>query len=564
MSKVFTIAEGLENLGALKTGGQGSIYRAKRIGPIITAVKLLPTPILNEDETDKHYRDFRNEVEKLKRVNETPNPNVVRILNFGISETGSFPFIEMEFIEGPDLEDLLKAPNDDIFTVKETIKVAEHLAHALAHCHRVEVKHGDIKSNNIKYNIHTGNYVLLDFGLALMSDEQRRTSLRHAGAIEFMAPEQNEGHMMFQTDIYSFGVIMYELLAGRVPFPLDHKSETARNHVLVAHLETPPPDILPLRAEHVPANWPQQRRDHEMQVPQWLLDMIRKCLEKKPEDRFSNGIELYEHILRHSIATVSETSELTAMLRDENRKLKEENERLRKQSRTAETAPAFVPPPPPIATRPQAPVEPIAAAAYTPTATAEPRRKNILLPVIAVLAVILIAVFFLLKSNNKSQSRLGASTTTDTSTVSNSYDLGNDDATMVPPEDESEKQPVKPDTIRIREEQPQQPVQPTTAETQPQQPAPQEPPAQAEQNDEDPTPTPGRVYVNRRYTVASSRAYFHNEPDGDTRRNAYLTPSDEVMTATAEEGDYVYITFTNPEGQTSKGWVRKRDLSPAQ
>ena len=69
MSKVFTITEGLENMGALKTGGQGSIYKAKRTGPIITAVKLLPTPIFSEDPSDKNYRDFRNEVEKLKKVN---------------------------------------------------------------------------------------------------------------------------------------------------------------------------------------------------------------------------------------------------------------------------------------------------------------------------------------------------------------------------------------------------------------------------------------------------------------------------------------------------------------
>ncbi len=83
--------------------------------------------------------------------------------------------------------------------------------------------------------------MLLDFGLALMSDEQRRTSLRHAGAIEFMAPEQNEGQMLFQTDVYSFGVILFELLAGVVPFPLKDKGETARNNVMVAHMETPPP-----------------------------------------------------------------------------------------------------------------------------------------------------------------------------------------------------------------------------------------------------------------------------------------------------------------------------------
>src|SRR5881275_2376079 len=99
MGRLFTITEGLENMGALKTGGQGSVYKARRIGEIITAVKLLPTPIHMESVHDKHYIDFQNEVEKLKKVNQEPNPNVVKIVSSGVTETGSFPFIEMEFIE---------------------------------------------------------------------------------------------------------------------------------------------------------------------------------------------------------------------------------------------------------------------------------------------------------------------------------------------------------------------------------------------------------------------------------------------------------------------------------
>src|SRR6202012_5993574 len=86
MSKVFTITEGLENMGALRTGGQGAVYKGRRMGPIITAVKILPTPIHAEDEEDKNYRNFQNEVSKLKKVNEQPNPNVVTILSSGLTE----------------------------------------------------------------------------------------------------------------------------------------------------------------------------------------------------------------------------------------------------------------------------------------------------------------------------------------------------------------------------------------------------------------------------------------------------------------------------------------------
>lgn len=305
MSKVFTITEGLENMGALRTGGQGSVYKGRRYGPIITAVKLLPTPIHTESTDDKNFRNFQNEVEKLKKVNEEPNPNVVKILNSGITESGSFPFIEMEYIDGPDLEDLLKPPHEPIFTIKEIIKLADQLANALSHCHKVSVKHGDIKSNNVKFNVHTGNYVLLDFGLSAMSDDQRRTSIRHAGAIEFMAPEQNEGLMYFQTDVYSYGIILYELIGGQVPFPLRDNGETARNAVMLAHMDNQVPDVMELRKKNLPASWNDQKKEHEMLVPAWLLKIVSKCLEKEPEHRFPSGIELQDALVHSSISAVN-------------------------------------------------------------------------------------------------------------------------------------------------------------------------------------------------------------------------------------------------------------------
>ncbi len=341
MAKMFTIAEGLENLGALRTGGQGSVYKAKRVGEIITAVKILPTPVINQNSGDKNFADFTNEVAKLKKVNEQPNPHVVRILGSGITETGAFPFIEMELIEGPDLEELIKPPHDPVFSVAELIKLTLHLSGALAHCHKAGVKHGDVKSNNVKYNLHTGNYVLLDFGLAIANDEQRRTSLRQAGAIEFMAPEQYEGHLTFASDVYSFGVILFELIAGRVPFPLHDKSETARNKVRLAHLETPLPDVLHLRQQCLPEEWSEKRKAEEMLLPKWILAVVEKCLQKNQGNRFADGAALQGFILQQKERlnnTTDGNTQSVVALREENKKLLQEKEVLHKSLSQRTTA----------------------------------------------------------------------------------------------------------------------------------------------------------------------------------------------------------------------------------
>jgi serine/threonine protein kinase len=470
MAKVFTITEGLENMGALRTGGQGSVYKARRTGTILSAVKLLPTPIHSESPTDKHYRDFQNEVQKLKKVNEQPNPNVVKILSSGITETGSLPFIEMEFIEGPDLEELLKPPHDPIFTIKETVKIAEQLSGALAHCHKVDVKHGDVKSNNVKFNIHSGNYVLLDFGLAVMSDEERRTSLRRAGAIEFMAPEQNEGQMLFQTDVYSLGIILFELLAGQVPFPLKDQGETARNLIMIAHMEAPPPDLIALRKEHLPETWSEERKEHEMQVPQWLLNMIYKCLEKRPENRFANGMKLHDYVVHNSVRSadrIEKTSERLAVLEQENRKLLQEKEQLQQQllrytqgNRSAPQNTGYVP--------------------------QKKSSQSVIIAFIITAAVVGAIVYFALRSNN---TKLAAN------------DTQGDTASVIKP-----KQLIG------------------------------------------------------QFKVVAQRAYFHNQPDPSTRRNAFMIPSNDVIAGMDEKNGFIYTEFTNSNGQTSKGWIRKEDL----
>lgn len=420
----------------------------------------------------------------------------MRILSSGLTESGSFPFIEMEFIEGPDMEELLKPPHDPVFSIKELIKVADHLSNALAHCHKVDVKHGDVKSNNVKFNLHTGNYVLLDFGLALMSDETRRTTLKHAGAIEFMAPEQNEGLMMFETDVYSFGIILFELMAGTVPFTLKDSTASSRNSVMLAHLETEPPNVWELRKQNLPAGWTDERKMHEINVPQWVVNMIYKCLQKHPGSRFKNGVELHEYVVLNStlITTQNEkVSERLNVLEKENQRLLQEKEQLQQMVTEYQRTSA---------TLQQQLNESKAGQGiktsdgsgltteYTPHYLQEKKGVPpwVYLFIFLVIAVIVMAIFFYKGKG--------------------SFASGNDD----PPTKDSLKQ---------------------------------------------------RPVIGQ-YKVISERAFFHTEPDENTRRKAFLLRNSGTISAFEEKNDFIYTEYTNSRGQISKGWLQLSDLATPQ
>ena len=536
MSKVFTITEGLENMGAIRTGGQGSVYKGRRTGEIISAIKLLPTPIHSEDKKDKNYRDFINEVEKLKKVNEIPNPNVVKILSSGLSESGSFPFIEMEYIEGPDLQELLESPNDPIFSIHELIKLATQLSNALAHCHRVGVKHGDIKSNNVKFNAQTGNYILLDFGLAIMSDEQRRTSLKRAGAIEFMAPEQNEGQMLFQSDVYSFGVILYELLAGRVPFPLNDKGETARNKVMISHMEDPVPDALALRRQRLPKDWPEERKESEMKVPAWILEIIDKCLEKQPPSRFADGVELHDSIVRYYTAEIG-NSEATAR---RNSLLEKENQDLKSKLLVFENQ---------------------EISTDQSLSSVDPERMSISRPLfyLLLLAILSFAAlsgyFFYSRKPNVEEQRIV--TPVDTSNVDSSERSTQQerrvkdnhdkeirsliDSVQRADDDDNTNDTVPEQDLPIIEDpEPSQSTDPATVPS---------------ETEDEPAPRAAK------YTLSATRAYFYSEPSESSRKNNFLAKwNSPELTALDDKNGFIYVVFFTINGQVTKGWLRKRDL----
>ncbi len=508
MSKVFTITEGLENLGALSTGGQGSVYKGKRTGTIITAVKIMPTPIHTESEGDKNFMRFKNEVEKLKKVNEVPNPNVVKILGSGLTESGSFPFIEMEYIEGPDLEKLLMPPNSPIFTVHEVIKLAEQLANALAHCHRVGVKHGDIKSNNVKFNNETGNYVLLDFGLAIMSDEQRRTSLRYAGAVEFMAPEQHDGEMFFQTDVYSYGIVLYELLAGTVPFPQINKTESSRNQVMVSHMEAEVPDVLALRRNRLPESWNADEREKEMQVPQWLLQVIQKCLEKSPEKRFANGIALQDAIIHRGGEFVAPLEVISS------------------------PAPTFL----------------------TENRAAPPASDEISLskPVFAIMILSIIILGMLsayglfMKGNELNRQAM----------LDSAAQLNKDTTSVMPqqqPDTTARVQPVTIDTVAQKAE-----IDSLKKEYEAQMAA-----AARRADTEAKAKETGTVIESegKKYQLPKGTVYFYEAPNATSVRTGVLGLWNNAKFNVIEESNgFIYVIHTNKDGQTTKGWLNKIDL----
>lgn len=540
MAKVFTITEGLENLGALKSGGQGSVYKARRTGEIITAIKILPTPIYSETDEDKNFTSFQNEVQKLKKVNETPNPNVVSLIASGITASGNLPYIEMEYIDGTDLGELLTPPYDPVFTIKETIKVADHLSNALAHCHRADIKHGDIKSNNVKFNLRTGNYMLLDFGLSIMSDEQRRTSIRHAGAIEFMAPEQNMGVMHFETDIYSLGIILFELLAGVVPFPLHNKSEIGRNAVMLAHMESTPPDLLSLRRQAMPSYWSHDKKEREMQVPSWLLKLISRCLEKEPGKRFRNGAELQDFI--HSSLIAEETkaannsTEQLTIIRTQELQLKRHIQKLELLSQEKDSLIED------LRLEVESKDKAIEQYQYSESYySLQPPKKGISKSLF--IMVFLIALGLGGFTTYHSFIQPPKSQPSDSATAAIQKPVNDEDSSAV-----ADHLPVKKAKPRFRKNI----ALPVKNSSKPQ----QEPVNSDQENTEQHQP------AARQYLVINN-AYFYRKPDVHTRRNVYIIPGEEPVEAMYEKNGFVYVSFIDGEGRTTKGWVLKNDLSVA-
>lgn len=259
-------------------GGMGAVYKAKQ-APLgrLCAVKVL-TPKADQPESfsANFHKRFFLEASTAARLT---HPNTVTIYDYGKTTDGVY-FMAMEYLEGATLAKAIK--RDGPFSEERAIHIGLQICRSLREAHAMGVIHRDIKPANV-YLIEHGDEVdfvkVLDFGLVKDIEPDANTEeLTQAGLFmgspRYMSPEQIQGLSVdTRGDIYSLGIVLYEMVAGRPPFDKGNSIE-----ILMGHMKVTPPalrEINPL-----------------CQVSQSFEDVILRCLAKNPSDRFSSMDEL--------------------------------------------------------------------------------------------------------------------------------------------------------------------------------------------------------------------------------------------------------------------------------
>lgn len=254
-----------EVLDLIGRGGMGEVYKAVRDGQVV-AIKTLRTENTAEKEL---VQRFQREAETGMALD---HPNIARV--HAIDSQDGLIYMVMDYLGGQDLSQMLKDKGRlDGETVTE---VVTDLAEALAAAHAQGLVHRDIKPSNVMLvrndDHETYRAVLMDFGVTKMKNANTLTGTGAIGTIDYMAPEQiiNAREVDARADIYSLGIMMYEMLTGEKPF------KGSAGQVLFAHIQQPAPDP----------------RDMDDSIPRPLAKAVLKALEKDPDKRFQSVREL--------------------------------------------------------------------------------------------------------------------------------------------------------------------------------------------------------------------------------------------------------------------------------
>jgi eukaryotic-like serine/threonine-protein kinase len=254
----------LEKLGA---GGMGVVYKAldTKLNRTV-ALKFLPE---DEQAGETDRARFLQEARAASAIN---HPNVCVIYDLKEHEGGQF--IVMEYVEGRTLKQM--TTNQELIPVEKAVDFALQISEAMQAAHEWGILHRDIKSENIMVT-PSGQVKVMDFGLALVKGSQRLTrSSSTVGTIAYMSPEQIEGKPVdARADIFSFGVVFYEMLTGHLPFAGDNQAA-----VIHAILNLPPKPI------------------ESSQLAPDLIELIARALEKDVEKRCQSMQEMHDELLR--------------------------------------------------------------------------------------------------------------------------------------------------------------------------------------------------------------------------------------------------------------------------
>jgi serine/threonine-protein kinase len=254
----------------LGRGATAIVYRAfdPRIKRLI-AIKVL------RDEYAKNSDYRRRFLAEARFAGTLTHPNIMTV--FDVGEASGQPFMAMELLDGPTLEQVARARP---LTPEQTLRIAVHLADALRYAHAAGVVHRDIKPDNIICTDNHGNVKLMDFGIAQLQHPNMAAESTGvvAGTPKFMSPEQMSGNPLDgRSDLYSLGVVLYRLVSNTAPFQADCIGDLFEQIT-----EGPTPDIKPLSPATPPA----------------LLDVIRVLMQRDPAHRFQTGQELLEELQR--------------------------------------------------------------------------------------------------------------------------------------------------------------------------------------------------------------------------------------------------------------------------
>jgi serine/threonine-protein kinase len=254
-------------------GGMGCVYRATHVLMEKTvAIKVLH-PALAAD--DKIVARFTREAKAASRIS---HPHAINVTDFGEAENGVV-YLVMEYLRGRTLKDIIRSGGP--MPLARVVGIVRQVAGALDAAHAEGVVHRDLKSDNIMLEEATGGdwAKVLDFGIAKIQQSIHETDPGLTapnliiGTPQYMSPEQcSEASVLdARSDIYSFGVIIYEALTGHVPFTGD--SPTA---IMLKHLQEPPPSVL----------------DERKDLPAGVGRVVARALAKRPEDRYQKAVEL--------------------------------------------------------------------------------------------------------------------------------------------------------------------------------------------------------------------------------------------------------------------------------